>query len=203
MNNVNRTKQDIIMRILMNSYYWMLSVAIMNFLMVYWFTLYNKNLTEITIFHIIIYLVLCTSFFVIWYIVWMKIHNKIFKNNFKFWKKNVSYFLVMIITWFIFLTFNWYIFTWHELFVRSTTKFPMFLEFYIFYYYFISSFIWDWWGIVNTAFIPFLILIFLIYYFSEKKHKNNIETQNLTNKLIIFYVLSLIIPILLLIFDLF
>ena len=203
MNNENRTKQDTIIRILMNSYYWLLSVAVMNFLMVYWYTLYDKVLKEITIFHIMIYLFLCISFFVIWYIIWQKIHNTIFKNNFKFWKKNFSYFLVMIITWIIFLTFNWYIFTWHELFVRSPTKFPIVLEFYIFYYYFISSFIWDWWGIVNTAFIPILILVFLICYFSEKKYKRNIETQNVTNKLIIFYVLSLIIPILLLIFDLF
>lgn len=200
MNSENRTKQDIIMRILMNSYYWMLSVAIMNFLMAYWCTLYEMK--EITIFHIIIYLFFCISFFVLWYIVWMKIHNKIFKNNFTFWDKNVSYFLVMIITWFIFLTFNWYIFIGHENFVWSL-KFPVFTWFYIFYYYFISSFIWDWWGIINGMFIPFLILTFLIYYFSEKKHKKNIETQDVTDKLIIFYFLSIITPILLLIFDLF
>lgn len=202
MDSENRTKQDIIIRILMNSYYWMLSVAIMNFLMVYWYTLYDKVLKEITIFHIIIYLVLCISFFVLWYLLWKKIHNTIFKNNFTFWMKNVSYFLFMIITWFIFLTFNWYIFTWHELFVRTSTKFQMFLEFYMFYVFFISSFIFPWWEYIHTAFIPILILVFLICYFSEKKHKNNIETQNITNTLIIFYVLSLIIPILLLIFDL-
>lgn len=187
----------------MNSYYWMLSVAIMNFLMVYWYTLYDKVLKEITIFHIIIYLFLCISFFVLWYIIWMKIHNTIFKNNFKFWNKNVSYFLVMIITWFIFLTFNWHIFIDHWIFVEWSWRFPISSEFYIFYYYFISSFIWDWWSIVNTAFIPFLILIFLICYFSEKKRKNNIETKNVTNKLIIFYALSIILPIILLIFDLF
>lgn len=203
MNREQRTKQDTIIRILMNSYYWMLSVAIMNFLMVYWYSLYDKVLKEITIYHIMIYLFLCISFFVLWYLLWKKIHNTIFKNNFTFWKKNISYFLVMIITWIIFLTFNWYIFTWHELFVRTPTKFPMILEFYIFYYYFISSFIWDWWGIINGMFIPFLILTFLMYYFSEKKHKKNIETQDVTDKLIIFYFLSIITPILLLIFDLF
>ena len=200
MNSEQRTKQDIIMRILMNSYYWMLSVAIMNFLMVYWCTLYEMK--EITIFHIIIYLFFCISFFVLWYLLWRKIHNTIFKNNFTFWKKNVSYFLFMIITWFIFLTFNWYIFIGHENFVWSS-KFPVFTWFYIFYYYFISSFIWDWWGIINGMFIPFLILTFLIYYFSEKKHKKNIETQDVTDKLIIFYFLSIITPILLLIFNLF
>ena len=203
MNSEHRTKQDTIMRILMNSYYWMLSVAIMNFLFVYWFTLYDKVLKEITIFHILIYLFLWIWFFVIWYIIWQKIHNTIFKNNFKFWNKNVSYFLVMIITWFIFLTFNWYIFVWHEIFVEWYSKFPIFTWFYIFYYYFISSFIWDWWGIINGMFIPFLILTFLMYYFSEKKYKKNIETQDITDKLIIFYFLSIITPIFLLIFNLF
>ena len=69
MNNEHRTEQDIIVRILMNSYYWMLSVAIMNFLMVYWYTLYDKVLKEITIYHIIIYLFICIWFFVIWYII--------------------------------------------------------------------------------------------------------------------------------------
>lgn len=198
MNSENRTKLDTIIRILMNSYYWMLSVSIMNFLMVYWCTLYRMK--EITIYHIMIYLFLCISFFVLWYIVWMKIHNKIFKNNFRFWKKNISYFLFIVITWIIFLTFNWSIFVEYDILIRENLKFPIFLCFY-YDYYILPRFIYFLW--IHPLSILILILLNLRIYISEKEHNKNIETQNITKKLIIFYVSSIIIPILILLFNLF
>ena len=96
MNSENRTKQDIIIRILMNSYYWLLWTFILNIIL--FFILHFQNLNFLTIWENVkmIFYILNILIFVIWFFIWRKIHNKLFKNWYILSWTDVSYVLLLI-----------------------------------------------------------------------------------------------------------